>query len=56
MENKSAKKSKLIGLRKSTVAKLIASGNQIKGGAAQQFVLLEDAVEKREFTTELIDG
>jgi hypothetical protein len=56
MENKSAKKSKLIGLSKSTVAKLIANGNQIKGGVVQRFVLLEDAVEKKEFTTELIDG
>ena len=56
MENKNTKNSKRIGLRKSTVAKLIANGNQIKGGVLQRFVLLEDAVEKREFTTELIDG
>ena len=56
MENKNAKKSKLIGLRKSTVAKLIVSGNQIKEGIVQRFVLLDDAVEKKEFTTELIDG
>lgn len=43
MENKNVENSKVIGLRKSTVAKLITNGREIKGGTAavQQFALLE---------------
>ncbi|WP_299676636.1 hypothetical protein [uncultured Dokdonia sp.] len=46
---------KLIGLKKSTVAKLIVHGDPILEGVVQQVALLEGIVDKKEFTAELLD-
>ena len=54
MNNKD-KINKLIGLKKSTVAKLIANGDQIHEGVVRQVALLEGTTDKEEFTAELLD-
>ncbi len=55
MKNKSTLKCKLVGLRKSTLAKLIASRNQIQGGAVQRFALIDDLEDPKEFAEESLD-